>query len=457
MDTAPTPAAVTGRASAWRRHLGVPELAGQGRIVAGTTLDAFGVGLFVPLSFLFFALTTRLTVAEIGLGTSIATVLSLPLAPLAGSAVDRWGPRRALVANNLLSAAGYLCYLLVDSLPALVGSMFLVLCADRLYWAAWPAFVADIAEGSELDRWYAFTAVGKNASVGVGGAAGGLLLGSGWSGAAVLIVLLNALTSVVTAALFLKPSSERTSERLEKPVVVAADQPSAEPVGWGSLLRDRGLLTLIGAQAALSFAWLIPTIILPVYLVEVDKLPTWLPSTALALNALVIVLAQSPLTGRLLGFPRTRVISWASLLMLGTITLLAFGPRGRGVVTVAVVFAAALLFTVGEMMAGPATSAIAATAAAPEARGRYLSLFNLTWSLSATVGPTLVGTLVQHHTAVLWGVLALLVALGGVGFRLADRLAGGQDRPARPGRVPGAEAGAEAEAEAGAGAGAGAV
>lgn len=103
--------------------------------------------MFIPLNFLFFLLTTDLTVQQVGYGTSLATLLSLPVAPLAGIAVDRWGPKASLVANNLISTVGFLCYLLVDSQASLVVVLFVVLCAERLYWVAWPAFVADLAEG----------------------------------------------------------------------------------------------------------------------------------------------------------------------------------------------------------------------------------------------------------------------------------------------------------------------
>ncbi|MCX5213539.1 MFS transporter [Kitasatospora sp. NBC_00240] len=425
-------------AARWRVRLGLPELAGQGRVVAATVLDAFGVGMFVPLSFLFFVLTTDLTVAQVGLGSAVATALSLPVAPVAGSIVDRWGPRTSLIANNLLVAAGYLCYLLVDSLPALIGSMLLVLCAERLYFAAWPAFVADLAEGAELDRWYAFTTAGTNASVGIGGAAGGLLLGSGWSSAAVSIVVVNAATSLVAAVLLMTPVRVRPAGPRPltppppQPRSAAAREPtgpvdSATPAGtwagWRTLFRDRVLLILMAAQAAFAFGWLIPTVVLPVYLVEVDRMPAWLPSTALTVNAVTIVLSQSLVTARVVAYPRTRVVSWAAVLMLGSIGLLAVGAAGRGIGTVVVVYAAVLLFTAGQILAGPATTAISATAAPAEARGRYLSVFNLTWALSAIVGPLLVGALIERHAGVFWAILAVLVALGGLGYRLADRWA----------------------------------
>ncbi|MEU3406531.1 MFS transporter [Streptomyces sp. NPDC006670] len=424
----------------WRRALGVPDLSGQGRIVAATALDTFGAGMFTPLSFLFFLMTTDLTVAQVGLGTSVATLLSIPLTPIAGMAVDRWGPRVSLISNNLLAATGYLCYLLVDSLPALVASMLVVLGADRMYWAAWPAFVADLAEGAELDRWYAFTAAGKNASVAVGGVVGGLLLAGGWSGAAVLIVVVNASTSVVTALLFWKPVRPvRPAEQAgpARPDEVptpspgpAADAsrapepgPDAARSGWRAVFADRILLCVLASQTALAFGWLIPTLILPVYLVKVRDLPAWLPSTALTVNALLIVAAQSTLTARLGAVARSRVISWAAVLILAAVGLLALLPLTGGAVSIALVLGAVLLFTCGQMTATPAVVALSATLAPAGARGRFLSLFNLTWTVSATTGPALVGALVERQAALLWVVLACLVALGGLGYRLTGGLA----------------------------------
>ncbi|WP_317452131.1 MULTISPECIES: MFS transporter [unclassified Streptomyces] len=444
------PASRSGR-SRLADRLGVPRLSGNGRIVAATALDSFGVGMFIPLNFLFFLLTTDLTVQQVGYGTSLATLLSVPVAPLAGSAVDRWGPKASLVANNILATGGYLCYLLVDSQVSLVAVLFVVLCAERMYWASWPAFVADMAQGEELDRWYAFTAAGKNASVGLGGAAGGALLASGWSGAAVLIVLLNAVTSAVTALLFAFPGRRVSVSAALTGAAGGAGEPEdgrgtgggdgsrggdgsgsgsggsgreADGAGgWRSLLGDRTVFLLIGAQTVFVFAWLVPTTVLPVYLVEVRGLPAWLPSTALTLNALLIVVAQSTLTARLAMVRRSRVIVRGAGLMLGTVALLALLPVAGEGAGVGLVYVAVVLFTFGQMTATPAMTAVSATVAPRRARGRYLSVVNLTWTVSAITGPALVGALVERHTPVLWAVLAALTALGGLGYHLAGRMA----------------------------------
>ena len=102
--------------------------------------------------------------------------------------------------------------------------------------------------------------------------------------------------------------------------------------------------------------------ILPVYLVEVGDFPTWLPSAALALNSVVIVLGQSAFTGRFIVVDRHRMVSRAALLMLLSAGMLALLPAVGTTVALPALAVAVLFFAAGEMAAGPATTALAATA-----------------------------------------------------------------------------------------------
>ncbi|MGW4691384.1 hypothetical protein ACWEO1_03265 [Kitasatospora cineracea] len=116
---------------------------------------------------------------------------------------------------------------------------------------------------------------------------------------------MNAATSVVAAVLL--------------PPFLPLPPPSSPSrtewwAGWTGLFRDRVLRTLMAAQAAFAFGRLIPTVVLPVYLVEVAGLPAWLPSTAPTVNAVAVVLTQSLATARVVAFPRARVMSWAATL-----------------------------------------------------------------------------------------------------------------------------------------------
>src|SRR5215469_1813772 len=85
-------------------------------------IDAVGTGMFLPFSLLFFLATTALPLTRIGLGLSIAAVARIPVTIAAGPLSDRFGPRAAIVASQLLQAAGFAGYLLVHSFWQLVAA-----------------------------------------------------------------------------------------------------------------------------------------------------------------------------------------------------------------------------------------------------------------------------------------------------------------------------------------------
>ena len=70
---------------------------------------------------------------------------------MAGRLTVRHGPRTTSVASNLVSACGYLGYLFVHDLPLLFVTVFVVMAGDRMYFAAWPTLVAEVAGADELE------------------------------------------------------------------------------------------------------------------------------------------------------------------------------------------------------------------------------------------------------------------------------------------------------------------
>jgi MFS family permease len=70
---------------------------------------------------------------------------------------------------------------------------------------------------------------------------------------------------------------------------------------------------------------------------------------------------------------------------------------------VVVVLAAAFVYTLGEMTAGPVTAALSAEAPPPDQRGRYMAATQLAWSASGAVAPLLYSFLLQRGSLPLWG------------------------------------------------------
>lgn len=361
---------------------------------------------------IYLAHSTSLSLAEIGLALTIGTLLAQPLGPVAGAWVDAVGPRTVLVAGNCVAAAGYGLFLLAGSLPAVVVAVLVAMVSDRLYFAAWPSYVGLHAPAADLDRWYAVTGAVRSGSGALGAlAATGSLLLLGGAGLRWLLVV-DIASSLVTGLVISRvPGDDVRTPR----------GPGARG-GWALVLRDRRLRALALAFTALSFAWLLPTVAVPAALVTVARLPTWLPSGIFAVNAVGVFALQTVVTSGLGKVRRTRAIAAGAASFLGAVLLLATAGAIGGSGGAAVALAGSLLFTGGELLVAPAISALVTSLAPPSEIGRYNAAFQLTWSVSTTLGPLLIGVLAQAGGPWLWLTLAALMSAGGAGIIISERL-----------------------------------
>ncbi|MDT7786088.1 MAG: hypothetical protein QOF58_4507 [Pseudonocardiales bacterium] len=400
----------------WQTRLGIPasRTPGEGRLVLAVLVDTLGVGMVVPLSFLYFTLSTNLSLAGVGSAISAAILLSLPMGFVAGSLVDRLGPKPLLVINNVVAAVGYLLYIFAESWWGVFGAMFIVMAADRMYWAAWPNFVKGMTGETEMDSWFAVTEAVKNGCFGIGAIIGGVVLAFDVRSGSAILILLNVLSSLIAAWLFMLIDVER-------PVVT---RPVRRVGQWRHVLRQRWMVPLVLAQAALTFAWLLPVSILPVYAVDVLHLGAWLPSLLFGLNCVGVFLFQPVVTARLRKVRRTRAVLVSGLLAVAAIVVLAMAPPAApgqiGTTAVLVVFASALV-TAASMFYLPSSNALISAAADRDVEGRTVSLFQMAWAFSAGVGPALIGWLLDEKPVYLWLVLGSLTLAGALGFRWAER------------------------------------
>jgi MFS family permease len=183
-------------AERWRQRLGVPDARGNGRLLWAVVTDTIGVGMFLPLSFLYFTISGGLSATTVGAAVTAASLGALVLGGPAGWLADRFDPRRLLAVNNVVVAIGYAMFPFVDSGWGVLVAVATVSAADRVYWAAWPSLVSRLADATDLDRWFAFTEMVKNACMGLGAVAGTLLLANGGTAAATWLLALNVVSSL---------------------------------------------------------------------------------------------------------------------------------------------------------------------------------------------------------------------------------------------------------------------
>jgi MFS family permease len=381
-------------------RLGFPSVGHHRRFVTAIAIDAIGSGVFMPISVLYFLATTDLSLVRVGAAISVASLVGLPAGPLIGGLVDRLGAKRVLLAGNLLQGVGFLAYLVVQSLPAVVFALLLTTLGRTAFWGSYGNIVAAISAPGERERWFGFLGALRNLGFALGGLASGVAISIGTVTAYDAVVVANAVSFGVAFALL-----------LAVPPAVAPQHESTAG-GWGTVLRDGPYRLLWLAQLAYSTSMQILNIAIPVYATAILGLPGWVSGAVFTVNCLLVGFGQGPVVRAMTGHLRWRLLVLANACFGVSFVVLLGASRLSVGLAVAVVLVGSLVYTLGELTGGPVTAALAAEAAPAHLRGRYLSLIQLAWNLSSTVTPVAFAWLLDRGAAPLW-VVMLGVAVAG--------------------------------------------
>ena len=344
---------------------------------------------------------------------------------LAGGVItDRFGRRRTLLVSLFGSGALAVAMGLVPSadlfVPLLVAFGFI---AD-LYRPAASAMIGDLLPSSERASGFAGLRMAVNLGWASGTAIGGLLADWDWR----LLFLGDGLTTLAYGVLVYFAIPETRPEGLVSSLAPApppapGDPPPIPARGRGPTnpLRD-------GVFMATTFTGLLFTLIfcshlsiLPLTVTQSAGYPAVVFGLLAAVNGVLVAFFEISITARLKPFRRLRLAALGFFL-----ASVGFGMIGL-VMHWAWFLLTVLVFTAGEILASPQQMSFIADWAPPEARGRYLSLYQATWSVAFAVNPAI--TLPLHAALgerAFWGLMPI-VALPGVFVLLRlDRTA---DRP----------------------------
>lgn len=384
-------------------RLGFPSVGSHRRFVTAIGIDAVGSGVFMPVSMLYFLVTTDLSLVQVGAAISIASALALPAGPLLGGLVDRYGAKQVLLTGNLCQAAGFLAYLATDSFVGLTLWTVVVTVGRTAFWGSYGNIVAAISAPGEREKWFGFLGALRNVGFAVGGLFSGLAITVGTQPAYVCVVLVNAASYVVAFLLLLAvPPTPRAGHR-----------PAGD--GWGTVLRDRPYRVLWANQLLYSTAMMVLNVAIPVYATVVLGLPGWVTGAVFTVNTVMVGFGQGLVVRGMTGHVRWRVLLVTDL-VFGVSFVVLLGASWLPVaVGTLVVLLGGVVYTVGELLGGPVLGALSAEAAPEHLRGRYLSLIQLAWNLASTVAPVLFAWLLGRGASPLWLVL-LAGALAGAGM-----------------------------------------
>jgi len=398
-------------------------------LLIGTLVNKLGT-FIVPYLTLVLLRDFHMTEGEVALllfaygSGSVVSILT------GGVLTDRLGRRRTLLLSLLGSGALAVLMGLLPSprffVPLLVAFGFI---AD-LYRPAASAVIGDLLPSSERATGFAGLRMAVNLGWASGTALGGLLADWDWR----LLFLGDGLTTLSYGVLvyFLIPETRPLSSVPPTPdatrdagAAAGPDLPPSDVLGRKPTgpLGDSVFLEAVAVSFLFTLIFCSHLVVLPLTVTRSAGYPAVVFGLMAALNGVLVALFEITIVAKLKRFRRLRLAA------LGyTLAALGFGMIGL-VMHWAWFLLAVVVFTLGEILSAPQQMAFVADWAPPEARGRYLSLYQATWSIAFAVNPAL--TLPLHEALgerLFWGLMPL-VALPGVVVLL--RLDATVDRPER--------------------------
>lgn len=322
-----------------------------------------------------------------GLGT-------IPSRLTGGLLADRIGRRATLMTGLIATATAQLGLAASQTLLQAAIAIFCVGLAFEIFEPATTALVADVVEPADRTAAYTLLYIAMFAAELSSG-----LLAAGLGRVDLrLLFVVDSITCLACAALISR-SIPRQTRRAH---VDALDhRPKTNP--W----RDKALLTLAGAATLFGIAYLQIDTTLALTLDKRGHSPAD-TGFLLAVSVLVIVAVQPILS-------RIRWLAEGYRSMVLGFAIFAAGVLVNGFAhSLASFVAATVLWSIGDGILLGRLYALAASIAPPDARGRYLSIYGLCWSISATVAPV-IGTQLLAHV----GPIGVWSFAGGSGLMLA--------------------------------------
>jgi MFS family permease len=394
-------------------RLGLPRIGTARPFALAMIIDAIGSGLFLPFSLLYFHYAAGLSLTEAGLGLTISMLIAVPTPLAAGVLVDRVGPKTVAVATNAARVAGFLGYLLVHDLTALIAVALLISVSDRLFWVAQPALIGEFATSGSRDRWFGLTVALRAGGLGMGGLLAGLAVSSLGIVGYHALVIANAVSFALAAALI-------ASLRIPRRTAVAALLAEPSPKGFRAVLADRPFCWIVATNVVYGIARTMILVGFPVYAIQVLGAPAWLAGVLYAVYTALLAVAQTSLVRRLEHHRRTRALMLSALLWAASFVLLAVSPLLPHQAIVAYLSAVTVLYTVAVMVHAGVIDALVIEAAPDTLRGRYVAAFNLSWAAANALAPGLFTTLLAWYVGLPWITLAALLLLALMGVRRAE-------------------------------------
>lgn len=314
-----------------------------------------------------------------------------------GVLADRWGRRRTLLSSHAATTVLLVGLAFVPWVPVIAAITLLVGAAQTMVGPPLIAAMVDVVPEPDRTRAFSLEFWAINLGTAVAAPAAGLLADVGFT--PLFLVEAAATFSTFMVLAFKVPET-------------LAATPRAQDGGLVSVLTNRPFSVFVGLTLVLAVLTSQTSTILPLSMAG-DHLRPSAYGLVMGVAGALIVLGQLFVPGLIGGHRKPYVLACANAVVAAGTALVAFAH------VLPVYLAAALIWTIGQMLAAPANAGTIAELASAPLRGRYQAVFYLTFPLAGFIAPALGGASLQVLGHWHWALCGGIGAVAAAGHLLA--------------------------------------
>jgi len=353
---------------------------------AGMLISTIGTSMVWPFLMIY---TTKNLGLSLTLATSLMSVnafMGVLASFVAGPLVDRIGRKGVLVFSLFGNGLVYFLYGQAGNAWQMGALMAMSGIFNPIYRLSSDAMMADLIPEQDRPDAYALMRMSHNLGIAIGPIIGGLAVSISYG-----IAFASAAVGLCIFGLLLFVFARESMPGLAPDALAVNGQPGSprrEPLGgYGRMLGDRKFLIFNLAVVLMTICASLIWVVMPVHANSQygirESTYMLLPTT----NALMVVVFQVLVTRQTKKYRPLPVLAAGSLIYAAAVSSVALARGFSGF------WVSMVLMTLGELILVPTATTHAANLAPADMRGRYMSLYSLTWPAASGTGPLIGGIL----------------------------------------------------------------
>jgi MFS family permease len=401
------------RQSWWQRQLPPSPLARS--LSVQSILFAVGEGAFITGSAVFFTQIVGLSAAQVGIGLTVAGLVSFFFAVPAGKLADRVGTKRIWAISAFLTSLLYFVWPFIHGFGAYLAMMVVLEVVSQAGWSGRGAYTIDIFTREERVESQAFMRAALNIGFTVGALIGGLALATNSDTVVRAVPILTGLILLANAFWI---------TRLPAPPAKAATPHTDDAVIKPAALKNRAFIALMTGDGVLNTNQVLLNIVIPLWLVEETDAPQVLLAWLFATNTVMAVLLQVPAARGVNSVARSLRASYISAgFFVLSCGILLVTHDTIGWLTILLVWVGHVTVTGAELFQSAGSWGYMSELTDSTQRAEYQGAAHIGGTLGSVWAPALFTFLAMEHGSLGWITIAAIVVAATLTMKPSARAA----------------------------------